>query len=87
MKKFIDFIQLDELQDPDQLNETTLRTMSAVVLTAKIRSLQNQITSIKIRPNEPLPSSMTKLFLKLDLISNQNFITSILVSQTALMDK
>ena len=87
MKKFVDFIQLDELQDPDQLNETTLRTMSAVVLTAKIRSLQNQITSIKIRPNEPLPSSMTKLFLKLDLISNQNFITSILVSQTALMDK
>ena len=87
MKKFIDFIQLDELQDPDQLNETTLRTMSAVVLTAKVRSLQNQITSIKIRPNEPLPSSMTKLFLKLDLISNQNFITSILVSQTALMDK
>ena len=87
MKKFIDFIQLDELQDPDQLNETTLRTMSAVVLTAKIRSLQNQITSIKIRPNEPLPSSMTKLFLKLDLISNQNFITSILVSQTSLMDK
>ena len=87
MKKFIDFIQLDELQDPDQLNETTLRTMSAVVLTAKIRSLQNQITSIKIRPNEPLPSSMIKLFQKLDLISNQNFITSILVSQTALMDK
>jgi hypothetical protein len=87
MKKFVDFIQLDELQDPDQLNETTLRTMSAVVLTAKIRSLQNQITSIKIRPNEPLPSSMTKLFLKLDLISNQNFITSILVSQTSLMDK
>ena len=87
MKKFVDFIQLDELQDPDQLNETTLRTMSAVVLTAKVRSLQNQITSIKIRPNEPLPSSMTKLFLKLDLISNQNFITSILVSQTALMDK
>ena len=87
MKKFIDFIQLDELQDPDQLNETTLRTMSAVVLTAKIRSLQNQITSIKIRPNESLPSSMTKLFLKLDLISNQNFITSILVSQTSLMDK
>ena len=87
MKKFVDFIQLDELQDPDQLNETTLRTMSAVVLTAKVRSLQNQITSIKIRPNEPLPSSMTKLFLKLDLISNQNFITSILVSQTSLMDK
>lgn len=87
MKKFVDFIQLDELQDPDQLNETTLRTMSAVVLTAKIRSLQNQITSIKIRPNEPLPSSMIKLFQKLDLISNQNFITSILVSQTALMDK
>jgi hypothetical protein len=87
MKKFIDFIQLDELQDPDQLNETTLRTMSAVVLTAKIRSLQNQITSIKIRPNEPLPSSMIKLFQKLDLISNQNFITSILVSQTSLMDK
>jgi hypothetical protein len=87
MKKFVDFIQLDELQDPDQLNETTLRTMSAVVLTAKIRSLQNQITSIKIRPNEPLPSSMIKLFQKLDLISNQNFITSILVSQTSLMDK
>ena len=87
MKKFIDFIQLDELQDTDQLNETTLRTMSAVVLTAKIRSLQNQITSIKIRPNEPLPSSMIKLFQKLDLISNQNFITSILVSQTSLMDK
>ena len=87
MKKFVDFIQLDELQDPDQLNETTLRTMSAVVLTAKVRSLQNQITSIKIRPNEPLPSSMIKLFQKLDLISNQNFITSILVSQTALMDK
>lgn len=87
MKKFVDFIQLDELQDPDQLNETTLRTMSAVVLTAKVRSLQNQITSIKIRPNEPLPSSMIKLFQKLDLISNQNFITSILVSQTSLMDK
>ena len=63
MKKFVDFIQLDELQDPDQLNETTLRTMSAVVLTAKVRSLQNQITSIKIRPNEPLPSSMTKLLI------------------------
>lgn len=87
MKTFTDFIQLNEPPEPEQLDEATLKTWTSVALTAKVRSLQNQITSIKIRPNESLPSSMIKLFQKLDLISNQNFINSILISQTSIQGK
>ena len=84
MKTFTDFIQLNEPTEPEQLDEVTLKTFTSVALTAKVRQLQNQITSIKIRPNEPLPSSIIKLCQKLDLISNQNFINSILISQTSI---
>ena len=87
MKTFTDFIQLNEPPEPEQLDEATLRTWTSVALTAKVRSLQNQIISIKIRPNESLPSSMIKLFQKLDFISNQNFINSILISQTSIQGK
>lgn len=87
MKTFTDFIQLNEPPEPEQLDEVTLKTFTSVALTAKVRSLQNQIINIKIRPNEPLPSSMIKLFQKLDLIANQNFINSILISQTSIQGK
>ena len=87
MRTFTDFIQLNESPEPEQLDEVTLKTFTSVALTAKVRSLQNQITSIKIRPNESLPSSMIKLFQKLDFISNQNFINSILISQTSIQGK
>lgn len=87
MKTFTDFIQLNEPPEPEQLDEATLKTWTSVALTAKVRSLQNQITSIKIRPNESLPSSMIKLFQKLDLMANQSFINSILISQTSIQGK
>lgn len=89
MKTFTDFIQLTNNQDlySDILEETTLRTMSAIALTAKVRQLQNKIQQIKIRPNEPQSSVLVKLFQKMDLISNQIFINSILISQTAIMER
>lgn len=87
MKKFVDFIQLGESPEIEQLDEVTLKTWTSVALTAKVRSIQNQITSIKIRPNESPSSSMIKLFLKLDLMANQNFINSILISQTSIQGK
>jgi hypothetical protein len=87
MKTFTDFIQLNESPELEQLDEATLKTWTSVALTAKVRSLQNQITSIKIRPNESLPSSMIKLFQKLDLMANQSFINSILISQTSIQGK
>ena len=87
MKTFTDFIQLNESPELEQLDEATLETWTSVALTAKVRSLQNQITSIKIRPNESLPSSMIKLFQKLDLMANQSFINSILISQTTIQGK
>ena len=79
MRTFTDFIQLNEPTEPEQLDEVTLKTFTSVALTAKVRQLQNQITSIKIRPNEPLPSSIIKLCQNLDLIINQKFINSILI--------
>ncbi len=89
MKTFTDFIQLTNNQDlySDILEETTLRTMSAIALTAKVRQLQNKIQQIKIRPNEHQSSVLVKLFQKMDLISNQIFINSILISQTAIMER
>ena len=84
MKTFTDFIQLNEPPELEQLDEVTLKTFTSVALTAKVKQLQNQIINIKIRPNESLPSSMIKLFLKLDLLSNQNLINSILISQTSI---
>ena len=91
MRTFTDFIQLNNNSDPELypevIEETVLRTMSAIALTARVRQLQNQITNIRIRSNEPQLSLMNKLFLKLDLISNQNFINSILISQTLIMEK
>jgi hypothetical protein len=91
LRTFTDFIQLNKNSEPESypevIEETTLRTMSAIALTARVRQLQNQITNIKIRSNEPQLSLMNKLFLKLDLISNQNFINSILISQTLIMEK
>ena len=86
MKTFTDFIQL-EPSEPEQLDEVTLKIWTSVALTAKVKQLQNQIINIKIRTNEPLPSSMIKLFLKLDLLSNQNLINSILISQTSIQGK
>ena len=91
MRTFTDFIQLNNNSDPELypevIEETVLRTMSAIALTARVRQLQNQITNIRIRSNEPQLSLMNKLFLKLDLISNQNFINSILISQTSIMER
>ena len=91
MRFFNDFIQLNNNSDPESypevIEEAALRTMSAIALTAKVRQLQNQITNIRIRSNEPQLSLMNKLFLKLDLISNQNSINSILISQTSIMEK
>ena len=91
MRTFTDFIQLNNDSDPELypevIEETVLRTMSAIALTARVRQLQNQITNIRIRSNEPQLSLMNKLFLKLDLISNQNFINSILISQTSIMER
>ena len=91
MRTFTDFIQLNNNSDPELypevIEETVLRTMSAIALTARVRQLQNQITNIRIRSNEPQLSLMNKLFLKLDLISNQNSINSILISQTSIMEK
>jgi hypothetical protein len=91
LRTFTDFIQLNNDSDPELypevIEETTLRTMSAIALTARVRQLQNQITNIRIRSNEPQLSLMNKLFLKLDLISNQNFINSILISQTLIKEK
>ena len=91
MRTFTDFIQLNNNQDPELypevIEETTLRTMSAIALTAKVRQLQNKIQQIKIRPNEPRSSVLVKLFQKMDLISNQIFINSILISQTAIMER
>ena len=91
MRTFTDFIQLNNNSDPELypevIEEATLRTMSAIALTARVRQLQNQITNIRIRSNEPQLSLMNKLFLKLDLISNQNFINSILISQTSIMER
>lgn len=87
MKTFTDFIHLVESPELEQLDEVTLKTWTSVALTAKVSSLQNQITSIKIRSNEPLPYSMIKLFQKLDLMANQNFINSILISQTSIQGK
>ena len=87
MKTFTDFIQLNESPELEQLDEATLKTWTSVALTAKVRSLQNQIANIKIRPNEPPSSSMPKLFQKLDLMANQNLINSILISQTSIQGK
>lgn len=87
MKTFTDFIQLNEPSELEQLDEATLKTWTSVALTAKVRQLQNQITSIKIRPNESLPPSIIKLFQKLDLMANQNFINAILISQTSIQGK
>ena len=91
MRTFTDFIQLNNNSDPELypevIEETVLITMSAIALTARVRQLQNQITNIRIRSNEPQLSLMNKLFLKLDLISNQNFINSILISQTSIMER
>ena len=87
MKTFTDFIQLNEPPEPEQLDEVTLKTWTSIALTAKVRQLQNQITNIKIRPNESLSSSIIKLFLKLDLMANQNLINSILISQTSIQGK
>ena len=87
MKTFTDFIQLNEPQEPETLDEVTLKTFTSVALTAKVSSLQSQITNIKIRPNESLPSAIKKLFQKLDLMANQNLINSILISQTSIQGK
>ena len=57
MRTFTDFIQLNNNSDPELypevIEEATLRTMSAIALTARVRQLQNQITNIRIRSNEP----------------------------------
>ena len=87
MKTFTDFIQLNEPPEPETLDEVTLKTFTSVALTAKVSSLQSQITNIKIRPNESLPSAIKKLFQKLDLMANQNLINSILISQTSVQGK
>lgn len=84
MKSFIDFIDQNE---PDVLNESVLRTMSAIALTARIKQISTKIGLIKIQPNDTAIESSLKLCSKLDLIAQQNVTIGLLISQTAIMNK
>ena len=64
----------------EYLQETTLRTLSAVAITAKVNTLYNQIVSIKHLRQDKDEQFADKLFLKLDLLSQQTRNVAVLVA-------
>ena len=64
----------------EYLQETTLRTLSAVAITAKVNTLYNQILSIKHLRQDKDDLTTDKLFRKIDLLAQQNRNVAVLVA-------
>ena len=64
----------------DDLQENALRTSSAVVITAKVNTLYNQILSIKHLSKDKDDLTTDKLFRKIDLLAQQNRNVAVLVA-------
>ena len=73
MKTFNEYID-------DDLQENALRSLSAVAITAKVNTLYNQIVSIKHLRQDKDEQFADKLFLKLDLLSQQTRYVAVLVA-------
>jgi hypothetical protein len=70
-----------------ELNEVSLRTFGGVVLFSKVQKLMKEIQSVKTNVNDDVDDKFDKLFTKMDLLSKQNMLTGLLVTQLGLMDK
>ena len=70
-----------------ELNEVNLRTFGGVVLFSKVQKLMKEIQSVKTNVNDDVDDKFDKLFTKMDLLSKQNMLTGLLVTQLGLMDK
>ena len=64
----------------EYLQETTLRTLSAVAITAKVNTLYNQIVSIKHSHFDKDDLTTDKLFRKIDLLAQQKSLFAVLVA-------
>jgi hypothetical protein len=70
-----------------ELNEVSLRTFGGVVLFSKVQKLTKEIQGVKTNIDDDVDDKFDKLFKKMDLLSKQNMVTSLLVTQLGLMNK
>ena len=64
----------------EYLQESALRSLSAVAITAKVNTLYNQILSIKHLRQDKDDLTTDKLFRKIDLLAQQNRNVAVLVA-------
>ena len=55
MKTYQDFIELNE---PEEINEISLKTLSSVAITARLRAVQNKISSLTIRSSNDVEDNL-----------------------------
>jgi|SaaInlStandDraft_4_1057021.scaffolds.fasta_scaffold43563_2 hypothetical protein len=82
MKTYQDFIELNE---PEEINEISLKTLSSVAITARLRAVQNKISSLTIRSSNDVEDNLVALGKKIELLASMNMIIGVLVSQTSIM--
>jgi hypothetical protein len=70
-----------------ELNEVSLKTFGGVVLFSKVQKLMKEIQGVKTSAADNVDEKLDKLFLKMDLLSKQNMVTSLLVTQLGVMTK
>lgn len=71
----------------DELNGISLKTFGGAALFTKVRKLTKEIHGVKTGAADNVDEKIDKLFLKMNLLSKQNMVTSLLVTQLGLMDK
>lgn len=77
-------IDEDELLD---VQEGLLRTVGGVGLTVKIRNISKEVKNVTYNKSDELEQTLQKMFKKMDLLSKQLLVNSLLVTQLGLMNR
>ena len=71
--------------NPEQIDESVIRTATSIALVSKIRNLYNKIKSNRFSKNDAPEVQLEKLFSKIDMLSDQSIKLSYLIAQLAYM--
>jgi hypothetical protein len=81
-----DFTRINEPSNPENLEESILRTATSIALVSKVRSLYKQIKQThKFNKNDNPEVQLEHLFSKIDLLSDQVIKLSYLIAQLSYM--
>lgn len=79
-----DLVDVDEMVE---LQGGMLRTVGGVGLTMKIQSVNKEIKNVHFNRADDIERTVEKSFKKIDLLSKQNLVMGVLVTQLGLMSR